>query len=187
MYLFTRFLLSFCLLSLAACSNLLPRSDTSNQSPWQNFEAAKVDYDKIVPNQTTKADLKKLGFDPFVTPNITLLNYLDLTTRFIPNSSITLNDLPPMVQKCLQMKDHCQGYAANPQHMHSQRFGNVALDLLNFRRETRTSGWRFETLLVLLDDTVVYKLWGGDPNILKYEKKNNPLGPLQEVSDLLTR
>ena len=57
------------------------------------------------------------------------------------------------------------------------------LDSLNFKRRTEISGWRFTGLIVLKDDLVVYKLWGGQPSIKESEETRNPLGPFQGVAE----
>jgi hypothetical protein len=38
---------------------------------------------------------------------------------------------------------------------------------------------------VIVNNTVVYKLWGGKPQIDENKVIKNPLGPLQNPSDLL--
>jgi len=57
------------------------------------------------------------------------------------------------------------------------------LDMFNFKRETVTTGWSVEALLVFVDDKLVYELIGGQPTINEYEVKRNPLGPLQNVGE----
>ncbi len=171
------------LLSLmtGGCSALLPSVENTTKSPWQSFDEAKTAFDKIIPNQTTRQDLKKLGFDPFETPNVNLITYLDLTVKFIPNQSIRLEDLDPSVQVCLKAREACQGYEVSPKILRGKRYGNVVLDLFNFRRKKLTTGWHFNALIVLQKDLVVYKLWGGEPNISEFEDKKNPLGPFQDM------
>ena len=61
----------------------------------------------------------------------------------------------------------------------SERVGSFFLDFLNFRRTTEITGWRFNAVVVLKDDVVVYKLWGGRPMIKELNESRNPLGPLQ--------
>jgi len=167
------------------CAGLLPSIEKTTQSPWDSFDSAKESFDKIVPQKTTSEDLKKLNFDPFETPNVKLITYLDLTERFVPNESISLEDLPPGVRSCLAAKEACQGYEITPQKINNKRYGNFFLDLLNFRRKTKTFGWKFSALIVLQNDLVVYKLWGGEPNVLEFEDKRNPLGPLQGIGEVI--
>jgi len=165
----------------SGCASLLPSVKQATKSPWQSFEDAKKAFDEIAPQKTTSKDLKGLGFDPFETPNVRLITYLELIERFMPNQSIRLEDLDPGVQTCLRAREHCQGYEVSPEMLDSKRYGNFFLDLLNSRRKKATKGWRFNALIVLNDDLVVHKVWGGEPNVSKYEDKKNPLGPLQDI------
>ena len=169
----------------SGCSGMLPSIKQTTKSPWQRFADAKKSFDKIIPNQTRRKELKKLGFDPFRVPNVKLVTYLDLMKIFLPNQSIIMADLDPGVRSCLEAKDACQGYEVSPERLDSQRVGSVFLDLLNFRKTTITTGWRFKALIVLKDDLVVHKVWGGEPRIDETEDKRNPLGPLQNIDHIM--
>ena len=57
------------------------------------------------------------------------------------------------------------------------------LDFLNFRRETRMTGWRFEGLLAVRDGVVLFRSHGGDPRSDRVERQVNPLGPLQRLGE----
>jgi hypothetical protein len=174
------------LITNSGCSGaLLPSVKQTTKSPWQSFEEAKIAFDKIVPSQTTSQDLKRLGFDPFATPNVKLVTYLELTEKFLPNQSIRLEDLDPGVQACLRARETCQGYEVSPKLLNSKRYGNVLLDLFNFRRKQITTGWNFTALIVLKGDLVVHKIWGGEPNVSEFEDKKNPLGPFQDIGKIL--
>ena len=169
-------------LVMMGCSNLLPTIEKTTESRWKNYEETKQSFDKIVPGKTTPAELRELGFDPFENPNIKLLNYLDIIRTFIPNESIRMADLHPAIRNCLKAKTACQGYEISPKITHSERYGNVVLDIFNFRRKTRTTGWKFQGLIILNGELVVYKLESGEPRILELEDRENPLGPLQDIS-----
>lgn len=178
-----RLTLLITLLVISGCAGrLLPEVRQTTKSPWQTFEDAKQSFDLIIPEETTKTDLKTLGFDPFETPNVELITYLDILQKFVPNQAVQLKDIHPRVRACLQAREKCFGYEVKPRNLQSKRYGNAFLDLLNFRRKTITSGWRFRALIVLNEELVVYKLWGGEPNVLEYEDKKNPLGPLQDIN-----
>jgi len=164
------------------CSNLLPTVQQTTESRWKSYEDTRQSFNRIVPGKTTSEELKEMGFDPFENPNIKLLNYLDITRIFIPNESIRMADLHPDIRNCLKAKIECQGYEISPKITNSKRYGNVVLDVFNFRRKTRTTDWKFQGLIILNGDLVVYKLESGEPNILELEDRENPLGPLQEVS-----
>ena len=163
------------------CSTLLPSAKQYTESPWESHDAVKNAYDHIVPGQTTLKELAGLGFDPFVTPNVEFLNYLDIIQKFMPNQSIRIEDLDPAIQTCLKVKELCTGLKVSPEWASNKRYGNLFLDMFNFDRKTRTSGWRFEALLVVVDNVVVYKLSSGQPKVLRDENRRNPLGPLQDI------
>lgn len=169
-------------LIMTGCSNLLPTVEQITESQWKSYEDAKQSFDKIMPGKTTFGELKALGFDPFESPNIKLINYLDITRIFIPNESIRLADLHPNIRTCLKAKIACQGYQISPKITYSERYGNVVLDVFNFRRKTKTTGWKFQGLIILNGELVVYKLESGEPKILELDDRENPLGPLQEIS-----
>jgi len=59
---------AFILFLSAGCSNMLPLAKSTDNSPWENFEQVKSAYDRITPFTSTQADLKSLGFDPYLTP-----------------------------------------------------------------------------------------------------------------------
>ena len=64
-------------------------------------------------------------------------------------------------------------------HLNKKRVGNFWLDSLNFRRETRSTGWTFSALIVLVDDLVVYTLTVGQPSVTETDVVRHPLGPLR--------
>jgi hypothetical protein len=173
-------------LLLSGCNGLLPESTKLKKSPWTSFAEARSAYDKITPLRSTVADLESLGFDPYKTPNITILSYLDLIERFMPHPTITAGDLDPSVRRCIESRDGCGGYEVKPNSIHTERTGNFISDMFNFRRTTHRSGWSFQALIVLQDDLVVYKIWRGTPIIQEEEHQRNPLGPLQDPGDWVT-
>ena len=150
---------------LCSCStaSLLPSQQEIVVTPWNSFGEAKNAFDRINPNQTKRNELEELGFAPQVTPNIRILNYLDIMQRFMPNQSITIEDLAVGLQDCLADQEQCMAYEIIIRKFDSRRFGNVFLDLFNFRRKTTVSGWEFRALIVIKDNLVVYKLSSGTP------------------------
>lgn len=59
--------------------------------------------------------------------------------------------------------------------------GNFFADFANFSRHSVTTGWRFNALILRVHDVVVYRAWGGKPNVNEVEHHTNPLGPLQDM------
>lgn len=186
MRLHTTILLALGLCLTSGCSGMLPVAKTTDESRWESFEQVKASFDLIIPLETTKTDLQRLGFDPYQTSNIQILNYLAIIQKFMPNTNITIADLPPGLQGCVEAKDTCVAYEMKIQNIKSQRHGSLFLDLFRFKRQAHQSGWRFSAFIVLVDDLVVYKLWDGQPRIEGEVFKKNPLGPLQEPADLAT-
>jgi hypothetical protein len=173
--------------AIAACGSLLPKSETLTDSPWQSFEEAQRVFDQIVPHKTTVADLKRLKLDPASNSNITILNYSDVLRRFIPSPSVDASSLDAGVQECVRAATRCRGYEVDHRVLTRRRYGNFWADVLNFRRKTEVIGWRFNAVLLIIDDAVVYKLTGGQPSILEHEDSNNPLGPLQGAGEAVFR
>jgi hypothetical protein len=184
---------AMCLLYLAlvltttGCKALFSSSSQRSRTPWQNFDEAQAAYDKVVPHQTTVVELKSMGFDPLTTPNVKILTYLDIIQRFLPNNSITLEDLQPDVRACIESKDCCHAYEMDLDLTDSKRYGNLVLDVFGFNRKTKTSGWTFKALIIVKDDIVAYKLRSGEPNVDRLEEKTKPLGPFQEMDNILSK
>ncbi|MEO1888540.1 MAG: hypothetical protein ABGX33_01325 [Cycloclasticus sp.] len=164
---------------LTACGSPLPRSEEVTKSPWDSFQQAMDAYDKVILNQTTVKELKQLGFDPYSTPNVKILSYLDIIQKFMPTNSVKLEHLPLSVRECLAKQEACKAYEAHPGVVKRKRIGSAFKDLLGFKRRTIESGWRFNALIVLDNNVAVYKVWSGVPFIDSEKSRRNPLGPLQ--------
>ena len=170
---------------VAGCSSLLPQSKTVMPSPWASYKDAQMTFDKIIPGHTTNADLRDLQLDPEENPNIAILNYSDVLQRFVPHASISMNDLDTGVKDCLSAKTVCRGYAINQKSVVKNREGNFFADILGFERETHTTGWSFTGLILMKDGVVIYKLTGGQPQIVEREHTKNPLGPVMGLGQKL--
>jgi hypothetical protein len=172
-------------LLLMGCTSLLPQSKNVTHSPWQSYREAQQTFDRIVPGQTTEAELKELSLDPAAMPNIAILNYSDVLRRFLLNQSVTMSDLDRGVQECVLARSVCKGLEVNQSLVRKHRNGSFWLDFLGFQKETHTEGWRFNGLVLLKDGVVIYKLTGGQPVIHEQEHSRNPLGPLQSIGSKL--
>ena len=168
-----------------ACNSLLPTSRETVESPWESFDEAKAAYDSIVPMETTTEDLKSIGYDPDRTENVRVLSYLDVVNRFLPQGSMTREDLDPGLRDCLAARDACWAVEVEPNVIDKRREGYLLLDIFGFRRETITTGWRFSAVVVLKQDTVRYKIWDGSPSIEEKEVNKKPLGPLQDLDEII--
>lgn len=182
-----RVALIFFLSGLTGCGGALPKSEAKQRSPWNTFEEAMSAYEQVELHKSNTMDLRALGFDPYSTPNVKILSYLDLIHRFMPNNSIGPEDLDESLRTCLRAREACLAYEATPQHVHKERVGSVLLDLLRFKRHTIESGWKFNALIVIQNGIAVYKIWSGVPLIDQEKSQRNPLGPLQDSGDTIVK
>jgi hypothetical protein len=162
------------------CSSLLPRS-RSESSPFQSFDEARNAIETLQPMSSDVATLTQLGIDPVKQPNTVILTQADIVHRFLPSGLLKREDLDPGVLLCLEARDACRGWELKATRILKARTGNFLTDFTNFVRHSETTGWRFNALILLVNNVVVYRAWGGQPNINEIEHSINPLGPLQEV------
>lgn len=165
---------------LAACSNLLPHGQT-RVSEFQSFEQARIAIEGLQPATSTLTSLRAIGIDPLKSPNATLLTHADVVRRFVPAGVIERRDLDPGIVQCLEARDACRGLDVTASHLASERQGSFFADFFNFVRRTEITGWRFNAVILLVGDVVVYRSWGGQPSIHETDVKRNPLGPLQDI------
>ena len=165
---------------------MLPSSrEVTATSGWQKYADAEKTFDAIVPGKTTAEDLKALNLDPKTNPSITRLQTWQVRERFIPNTLVTLEDLDLGVRECIQAREACKAYEVNYVASQTTRTGNAALDLMKLHRKTQTAGWRFNGLILMKDDVVVYTLTAGQPRIQQVEEKQDYLGPVQALASKL--
>ena len=176
---FLSWLLAVCL--LMGCSSMLPSSKRDVVTRWNNFEEAKQSFDEIVPYFTDMEKVRELGFDPFDTPNVQILNQSQVIRAVLPSPLQEPTTIPQGIVDCMRVQEECVGYLIELSRTHRQRDGNFLLDFMNFRRHTQITGWKFGALIVVIDNVVVYKQWSGHPRIEEAETDRNPLGPLQGV------
>lgn len=169
-------------MTVTGCANLLPSSKVTVKSPWQDYNSAKSDYGKITPGLTTVEDLNKLGFTPYQTPNIRILNVTEIITVFMPTPAVRMESLDQGIQQCIGSKDQCVAYRIEPSILESKRIGSFWMDMFSFKRDTVSTGWEFRGLITIVDNVVTYKdPAGGRPAISTEEIIKKPLGPLQEI------
>ena len=178
-----RLIIFIVLVMQVGCAGLLPRGKAISESPWPMYADAKAAFDAIVVGKTTTADLKELGFDVKKSPNLKVLNYLDIAASV---QAIPISQLDPGLQACLIARSDCRAYVFEPIRSYSKRVGNFWLDILNFRRKTHETGWRFKALIVFVNDHVAYKLSSGEPQVDQLQDQINPLGPFQSPASMIT-
>jgi hypothetical protein len=166
-------------LASAGCSTLLPTSKKEVVSDWRSYDEAVRSLAAFEPYKATRNDLNRQGLDPRSNPAIIVLHFGDVLQRFTAAALIKPDDVDRGIRDCLQVGKKCNAYAIAVKKINRDRVGNFWVDSLNFRRETVTTGWNVEALLVFVDDLLVYQLVGGQPTINEVEQVRNPLGPLQ--------
>jgi hypothetical protein len=129
--------------------------------------------------------LSALGIDPVKQANTIILTQADIVRRFVPSALLKREDLDPGVLACLEARDACRGWEMTATRLARTRTGSFLTDFTNFHRRTETTGWRFNALILLVNDVVVYRAWGGQPRVNEIEVNTNPLGPLQELGPAL--
>lgn len=165
---------------LMACQSLLPRRTIEVESPWQTFDDAVAAFDQVKIGTTTRGELEALGFDPFKNQNMAILTYMDVFEEFVPNDAVKIEQLDPGVQKCISVRDRCRAVETVIFREWDREYGNFFLNFFQFRTKAEITGWLFDATIVLVDDTVVYKLWQGSPSIVKRQQQTKPLGFLQD-------
>jgi hypothetical protein len=167
----------------SGCSTLLPTSKKEVVSGWTSYANAVLSLSAIEPYRTTRVDVHKEGLDPRVNPAITVMHFSDVLQRFSAAALIKAEGVDRGIRDCLHAGKQCSGYAISVKKLDRNRVGNFWLDTFNFKRETVTTGWSVDALLLFVDDLLVYELIGGQPTINEYEVARNPLGPLQAWGD----
>lgn len=171
------------MLLLTACSSLLPRGSTEAQSGFGSFEEARDAIEQVKPYQTTTGQLKDLGFDVQATANVRQIPYPEVIARLAPNPSVPLGMLDAGIRDCIESRQACRAYEFSFARQYSHREGSFWADFLNFRRRTEITGWRFQGLVVVRDGVVLFRNYGGEPQIKQTERQSNPLGPLQSAGE----
>jgi hypothetical protein len=167
------------------CTALLPKAQNEVQSPWRDFAEARAAIERIVPYQTTREQLRADGIDPYASPNISLLTYSDVILRFPLGGAVPHERVDRGLRECLDAGKACYGYAIVARDTKRDRTANFWLDSLGFYRQIDVSGWSFNATILLIDDLVVYTLYGGQPIISEHEISTQPLGPIQNWGDTL--
>lgn len=167
-------------LTVAGCGSMLPKSQS--QSPtFQSFDEARQAIESLVPRQSNLQALSDMGLTPAKQPNTLILTHADVVRRMVNGSVLGKEDLDPGIMTCINARDACRGWELNVARISKARTGGFLADFVNFKRRTETTGWRFNAMILLVDDVVVYRAWGGQPVINEVEVNTNPLGPLQDM------
>lgn len=170
--------------SCTSSGSLLPEENAQMATSFTGYEQVVDAFDQIHPGQATMADLAFLGFDPR-QGNVQVISYLGIEDRFLPHNSFKFDRLDPAVQACILAETQCMGYVFHPEHTATKRIGNAFLDVMGFRRVTRSDHWSAEVILLVNNGVVVHKVFSGSPSTRNLDDKVQPLGPVQDVGTLL--
>ncbi len=168
---------------LSGCQALLPKASDATQVPWRTFDEARAAVEAIQPFDTHKSTLLTNGFDPFRNPSVTILTYPEIVQRFAAGNAMLPDEYEKGIRQCLVAGKACSGYSIAVKRLKHDRIGNFWLDLLGFVRRTDITGWSFNAMILFVDDTAVYRVYGGQPSLHELQVKRNPLGPLQSLGD----
>jgi len=167
-----------------ATQSLLPTQGVYTESSFETYTQVEGVVENIIVGKTKYSDLVKMGLDLENIPNVKRLTYLDVMSKFkldSPSRYTLFNkiELPSGVLKTLAARENGLAYEINLERIKNQREGSVILDILNFRKNVHTTGWKISVLILIVDDTVEYVLYSGEKNIDTLKKERNPLGPFQ--------
>jgi hypothetical protein len=168
---------------VASCSALLPKSKAETEAIFRSYDDARTAVEAIQPYKTTRADLKAAGIGTERDPTITYLSHVDIAVRFPIGGVLREDDVDPGIRDCLKAGKACNAYLINIRRTNRDRTGNFWLDAFRFKREVDVTGWTFNALIIFVNDTAVYAVYGGQPTIHESEVERNPLGPLQGWGD----
>lgn len=159
---------------------MLPRAHTESPT-FQSFDAARQAVEALEPSRSGLTELREKGLTPDQQPNTVLLTHADIVRRVFNGVVLGKEDLDPGIVTCINARNACRGWELNVARITKERTGNFFADFVNFKRRTETTGWRFNALILLVNDVVVYRGWGGQPVVHEVEVNSNPLGPFQDM------
>ncbi len=178
-----RFIALLPLMALCSgCTTMLPSAQTDS-STFTSFDEARLAVEVLVPMQSNWHLIETGNLNPANHPNATHLTQADIVRKFfVPNTMLTRDDLDPGVLTCVAARSNCRGIELIISKITKARTGGFFKDVANFSRRTETTGWRFSATILMVDDVVVYRAWGGQPWVNELEVTHNPLGPLQAMN-----
>ncbi len=176
-----KYAVSLTLLALvSACQSLLPVSH-SDASTFQTYEEARAAVVSLVPMKSTKNTTETQTVDFEKLPNTKILTHSDVVRMLVPTGMLKREDLDPGIVVCLEARDACNGLDITASKISKTRTGNFFADFINYRQRTETKGWRFNALILYVNDLVVYRSWGGQPKVDELDVTTKPLGPFQDL------
>jgi hypothetical protein len=169
--------------ALAACTSMLPRGRTDTPAGFASFQEGREAVQRIVALETAASELPRFGFDPVGGRNVTLIPYPDIVGRLAPHPGVPYDKLDAGIRKCIEAQTACRGYLFHYEHQDRKRVGSFWLDFLNVRRTTTIKGWWFDALIVVAEDTVLFRNYAGQASTDRVDRQVNPLGPFQPAGE----
>jgi hypothetical protein len=163
---------------------MLPVSH-SNSSSFTSFDEARNAVVALAPMKSSKKTVGPSGVDFARQPNSKTLTHSEIVRLLVPAGLLKREDLDPGIMVCVQARDACSGLDITASRITKARTGNFFADFINYRQRTETTGWRFNALILYVDDMVVYRSWGGQPQVDEVEESTRPLGPFQDIGPSL--
>ena len=161
--------------------------DERSTTIWQSFEHVQHDFASIKIGETKPEDLEKFGLGPR-SQNVLKVNYLKLRSYFIGDQQAMTNEsLTEAVQKCIAKKDACYGLVVRAQKLHELGLEDLSDRMTKAEKITQQTGWKFEGVIVVEDETVVYaQPTKEEPNLYTLTKGKDPQSVLEKVIAPLT-
>lgn len=172
------------LLLTGGCTTMLPSSQTETSS-FGSFEEARSVVEGLVPMTTTAHTVEMSGIGMDAQPNSKLLTHSDVVRLLVPTGVLKREDLDPGILACVQAREACHGIDISASRITKKRTGNFFADFTTFKQRTETTGWRFNALILFVNDLVVYRSWGGQPKVSDVDVAVKPLGPFQDMGPAL--
>ena len=169
--------------TVSGCTSLLPRGSVATSARFASFDEARLAAEQVVPLKTQLHELAPLGFDIRAGENVTLVSYPEIVVRLTPHPGVPISLLDAGIRQCIDIQLACRGYLFRFEREDKKREGNFFLDFFNMRRTTHLTGWRFEALIVVSKDTVLFRNYSGLVRIDRVDRQINPLGPLQPAGE----
>lgn len=135
----------------------------------------------LVPMKGLRTTLAEAGLGSDKLPNTVILTQSDVLRRFLPSNVLSTRELDPGAIACIEAGEGCLGIEFNDARLSHQRTGGFVSVFMNSIWHTETTGWRFYTNALLVNDVGITPAWGGQPLINEVDETNRPLGLLQDI------
>ena len=124
-----------------------------------------------------------MGFDIREGPNVSLVSYPEIVVRLTPHLGVPISLLDSGVRQCIDIQMACRGYVFRFEREDRKRDGNFFSDFFNVSHTTNLTAWRFEALIVVSNDVVLFRNYSGQARIERVDRQSNPLGPFQPAGE----